>query len=682
MISNALDRISFWSLFLVITLLPIFFLPFSKIPVETSKGLLLVIGLAISIIFWTAARFSDGKISLPKSKLLLAGLGIAVSFLLSAFFSSGSQQVSVFGTMFDIGTFWFTFSAFLLMLISSVVLNTRGKARVVLLGVVTSFAVVFVFQVLHSFMPNTLSFGVMSGKIANLFGTWNALGLFAGLVGVISLFSIEFFSGSKSYKRFLVVLIIFSLVLLAIVNFTLAWKLFGIFALIIFVYKISFFAAGGQEERKSKNFPMASMIVVMISLLFFMAGQSIGGLLPSRLGVSNVEISPSFQATMQVTKSSLKANPIFGVGPNKFSDAWAKYKPDTINLTQFWDTSFDFGSGTLLTFVATTGILGILAWLLFLYFLVSLGMRSFSSSIKNNTNTEMTIFFIASLYLFVSSIFYSTGVVMFLLAFAFTGIFMGLSVANKDSKEIQISFLGNPRKGFFSILFLVVVMMVTAAFSFKYVERFVSVYYFGKTLAAQDIPSAESSINKTVSLYQNDLYLRTYSQVYLLKLNDLASKGASLTDAEKADLQASLNKAITSAQLATTVNNANYLNFRMLGSVYESVGAYKVEGAYDKAIEAYNQASLLNPTNPGLKLSEARVSFANGKTKEAKDFANQALSLKKNYIEALIILSQIVKSEGDHAGALSYAEQALSLSPTNKDLIQYVNSLKGVSTTN
>ena len=82
MLSNILDRISFWSLFVVIVLLPIFFLPFTQVPIETSKGLLFVVGLAVSIIFWIAARFSDGKISLPKSWLLLSAFGVLLVFLM------------------------------------------------------------------------------------------------------------------------------------------------------------------------------------------------------------------------------------------------------------------------------------------------------------------------------------------------------------------------------------------------------------------------------------------------------------------------------------------------------------------------------------------------------------------------------------------------------------------------
>src|SRR6185295_14632387 len=104
--SNIFDRLSFLSLFLVVVLLPVFCLPFTSIPVETSKGILLVLGLVLAVIFWAIARFSDGQITFPKSWLLVSGFGIALVFLLSALFS-GNAKVSLFGTLFDVGSFWF-----------------------------------------------------------------------------------------------------------------------------------------------------------------------------------------------------------------------------------------------------------------------------------------------------------------------------------------------------------------------------------------------------------------------------------------------------------------------------------------------------------------------------------------------------------------------------------------------
>ena len=676
MISNILDRISFWSLFIVIVLLPIFFLPFVKIPVETTKGLFLVIGLAISIIFWTAARFSGGKIVIPRSSILLAGLGVVFSFFVSALFSTASKM-SFFGIMFDVGTFWFVFAAFLLMLVSSMVLKDKKRARIVLLGTVLSFGVIFIFQMFRIMAPNTLSFGILGGKTDNIFGTWNALGIFAGFSAIVSLFLIEFFSISKKLKWVLSILIIFSLSMIAITNFSFIWEILGVFALILFIYKISLYASESHREDRNKHFPTVSLIIVMISLLFFILGQVIGGFLPNHLGISNIEISPSLATTMHVTKGALSKDPILGIGPNLFSEVWSMYKPSSINGTQFWNTSFNSGSGSLPTFISTTGSLGVIAWIIFLALLIMLGVKAFSSGIKNNTTQESLIFFIAAIYLFIASFFYSTGAVIFLLAFAFSGIFVGITFANSENGEIEISFLDDPRKSFFSILFLALVMIITAATAFKFIERFASVSYFGKAISAQTVPIAESNINKAISLYQNDLYFRTYSQVYLVKINQIISKGAqTISDDDKATLKTSINAAISGANSAVAYNAHNYLNLSTLGSVYETIAPFGIDGAYDKAVDAYTKAGALNPLNPSISLSLARVSFTNGKTKEATDYANQALKLKADYVDPLILLSQISKSQGDMTSAVNYAQRALSLYPTDQSLIQYVNSLK------
>jgi len=284
--------------------------------------------------------------------------------------------------------------------------------------------------------------------------------------------------------------------------------------------------------------------------------------------------------------------------------------------------------------------------------------------------------------LFISSFFYFSGAVLFLLSFAFTGVFVGLA-ASSSGKEISMSFLNDHRKSFFSILVLIFIVILSVAVTFKYIERFASVSYFGQAVSASTEPIAENYINKALSLYTNDLYLRTYSQIYLVKSNSIANKGAALSDADQTNLKNSFSQAIGYAQLATTYDPQNYLNFQLLGSVYQTVGGLGVKDVYGSALSAYQTASALNPLNPGLKLSMSGVSFVNGDTPGAKNYANQALSLKPDYVDALVTLSQIAKSEGNTSSALSYAESALSLTPTNdpsyKNLSQYVDSLNGSS---
>ena len=682
--TNVFDGLAFLSLFLVVVLLPIFALPLTNIPVETSKGLLLVVGLALSIIFWAIARFSDGKIVFPKSALLASGLGIVLVFLLSSLFS-GSPQVSLFGAMFDIGSLWFVLAAFVLMFMSSVVFRTPRQGKIVLLGVILSSALLLVFQSAHLFFPVALSLGILAGKTGNILGSWSALGLFAGFTGLMSLFMVEFFSISKAGRTLLQILILLSLLFISAVNFPLVWALLGVSGLIIFVYKISTTfgsnkAEEGKDKQERKHFPLVSFLVVIVSLLFFISPNFIGGVVPGRLQISTNDVSPSLPTTLSITKGVLSRDPVFGIGPNRFGEAWSMYKPKSINNTQFWNASFESGSGLLPTLTATSGGLGILAWIIFLVLLLWTGLGLVFLGANNRANWEIMMFFVLSLYLFVSSFFYSTGPVIFLLALAFTGVFIGLSASSGSAREVSLSFLNDPRKNFFSILALVLLMIVSATASFKYVEKFSSVFYFGRAVFAfsQSMPEeAEDAMNKALALHRNDLYLRVYSQINLVKLDSLVQKSNALSETEKGDLQASLDKALNGARLSADYNPKNYLNFQALGSVYQAAVSLGVKGAYGQAIEAYQAASALNPFNPGLKLAMARVSFTEGKVKEAKDYANAALSLKPDYVDALIVLSQIAKNEGDNKSALSYAQNALFFAPNDENLIKYVNSLGG-----
>jgi tetratricopeptide (TPR) repeat protein len=675
MLSNILDRISFWSLFVIITLLPIFFLPFTKIPVEISKGLLLVIGLTISIIFWAVARFFDGKIVLPKSWILLSGLGVVLIYLLSSIFSS-ARGFSFFGTMLDVGSFYFVFSAFLLMFISSIVLKDSKKSKIIFLGVVLSSVLVLVFQVFHMILPKIFSFGVLTGATNSLVGSFNSFGILAGLVVIVSIFIFTFFSFSKKMKYIFAFIILLSIFMMALVNFSFIWIILGIFALFIFVYKISFSTGLNSEGKKRTIFSFVPFLIVIICLLFFVGGNSIGGFLPNHFGISNSEVSPSFSSTVSVAKSVLIKHPILGSGPNSFSSMWDLYKPIMVNNTDFWDTSFETGLGLLPTFMLTTGSLGILSWVLFLILMIFIGFKAlFSFYRKNLNNIEIILFFFLSLYLFVSSFFYSSSPVIILWAFAFLGIFIGLSSKEKEKGEITFEFLNDPRKSFFMIILLIIIILVSITACFKYIERFASIPYFQKTLSSNSIEVAESNINRAVSLYSNDLYLRTYTQVYLLKFNSLVAKGSSLTDLQKADTKTSFDQVIKSAELATQYNKTNYLNFKSLGLAYESVASSVGQDAYNKAIEAYKKASELNPLNPGLKLALARVYFVSGNIAEAKNSASQALALKGDYIDALVVISQIFKSEGNTKDALAYGRAALSLAPQDTQLSQYVDSL-------
>jgi tetratricopeptide (TPR) repeat protein len=582
----------------------------------------------------------------------------------------------MFGTILDVGTFWYVFIAFLLLFLSSIIINNARRARIVLLGTILSIGAVFVFQLFRFFNPNTLSLGVLGAKTENLIGSWNTFGVFAGLMIIILLFIIEFIKVPKYHKMVIGFLLFISLLLAASVNFSLIWQLTGALALIIFVYKISLFSAK-KEERQTVQFPIFSFVIVMLCMLFFMSSQFIGGIIPNKLGLSNIEIRPSVASTYQIAKSSLREEPILGHGPNKFAEIWSKHKPEVINDSQFWNTVFTSGSGSIPTLMINTGVIGILGFLLFFILFFATGAKALFSGVRKGVSPEASIFFLSASYLFIASWFYSTGYIVLPLAFTFTGIFVGTYA--KGRNDISISFLGDAKKSFIFILSLIVLMILAAGLTFKYIERFASVGYFARAYRATAIEDAERSIGIAMRLHPNDLYFRTANEVYLTKINSLLNKDTSLTDAERVELQNAFTLAEQSAIAAENYNKMNYLNYQVLGGTYSIAASLGVEGASEKALVSLTSASNLNPINPGLKLAIAQLYFTDRDITQAKSFTEQALALKPDYINALVFFAQMENSLGNRSSAISYGEKALSFAPNNKELADYVNSLKNGS---
>lgn len=232
--------------------------------------------------------------------------------------------------------------------------------------------------------------------------------------------------------------------------------------------------------------------------------------------------------------------------------------------------------------------------------------------------------------------------------FAFAGVFVGLS-----GEALIWSFLGNHKKSIISIVFLVIIILASVVSTFKFLERFVSVSYFGKALSAlastpQNIPAAEQAIAKAITLNQNDFYLRAYAQIYLTKLGATIAENKTPSEELKAQMQDTLDRAVAGADLASKYNPTNYINFRALGIVYDSLASIGVPDATEKAVESYQKA-LSYLKNPGIKIAIARTYLLDGNTKEAKVSAEQAVALKPNFIEGLVVLSQIATREGNRA---------------------------------
>lgn len=687
------DNIALAVLSLNLFLLPIFTLSFLGLSVETSKHLLLSTSAFVALILWLLGRLQEGHLILPKNYIIAgAGLIVVISSVSALFSSSFWPSFSGLGVELD--TVVSLFVAFILLFLMGVYFQSRPRFLTAYIGIFVVALVFFVLEMLALLILRTSWFGLIEGPVSVLFnkltisliGKWYDFGVYAGFILLSSLIMLEFFSLKQMpvFRSFIIACFVLALIVLGFINYLPVWIFVGLASLILFVYKISFWGLDLDKEVSSSKQKflvprvfLPSFLLIIVALLFVVLGgnDKLGRHVDAtrqRLNVPVMEVKPSWSGTWAVVLPSLKSDPLLGVGPSRFVEAWVKHKPSAVNQTFFWGADFRFGVGFWPTQIVSIGILGLMAWLLFFASIVYYGIRFiFTTSQDKSTRALLLLSFLGSVYLWTFAIIFIPDSGLFNLAFLVTGLFVAILTDTKIIKNKDVPLTEDPRLSFVSILLFVVLIIGSIVIGYLVVQKYLSLYAFQRgqvALASGDLELAKREVSWAASLSRQDLYYRNLSEL------DVALAGRLLNDKNltKEELRlrflSQVDSAIKNAMTATKLNPTNYLNWLALGRVYEALVPLGIEQSYEEGQKAFKKAQELNPSNPAILLDYfARLELSKKNISKAKEYANQSLKVKGNYSQAISLLSQIDVEEGNTDIAIRRLEQFIGAYPDYSD---------------
>jgi len=676
------DKSVFTILLVAAFLLPLFFFPYLNLTVELGKGIFVAVVAVLGMILWLVARLKDAQFIIPRS-VLLASIGIIVLvFLLSALFSP-AISVSLGGAIFELGTFSSIAFLAVITFLASIAFQSHQNVLRLYVAFLFSFIVVFLFQASRLlFGADFLSFGLFTERAASVVGKWNDLAIFFGFITILSLLTIALMPQKRMLKKWFSVALVLSLVFLAIINFSVVWFLIGMLALVIFVYNLSFGwrKLRRDEEMKERKFPVSAFGVLIISAVFFISGNSIGGFLAPLFNVSQIEVRPSWSATLDIARETFKESPLLGSGPNRFTQQWLLSKPDGVNNTIFWNTDFRSGVGLIPSYIITTGLVGALAWLVFLSLFLYRGFRSLFSISRESSRYFLFSSFILSLYLWVLLFVYVPSMAIVALTFFMTGVFIALSAHERLIRNFQFSYLGDPKVSFVAVLLLTILIIGSAISGYTLIRKSVALITLQKGRIAFNVEGnldrAGEKIDRALSLSQTDTYYRAAAELNTARLNFILNDPDISTENARAQFQATLGKAIDSAQRAVQFDDTNYLNWLNLARVYAAIVPLNIDGAYENARQSFGRAASLNPKGPSIVFEQARLEITRGNTTEARDYINLAIEMKNNYTDAIFLLAQLEANEGNIEGAIASVERATLLVPNNTGIFFQLGLLK------
>lgn len=671
----------------LVFLLPVFLIPTLTAPFQFTKILLVFVAVIIALIVFIFARLQDGTVIVPRNLPLAGVWALPLAYLLSALFSS-AVAFSLFGSQFETDTFGFIAVMAIFFTLTALVLREKAHFVRVYMALLSSGFVLGLYHLLRLlFGPEVLSFGVLDNQLLSPVGQWNNLAVFFGLLAILVLLALRGLKLTMLARVLLYVLLALSTLMLAVVNFFMAWLAVGIFAFGLFVHSISGHlfkwnrAAHGADSEQTGDgrgsISIGALAVLFFAGAFVFGGGALGNAVSSFFDINYIEARPSWQTTIDITRNVYAENALLGSGPNTFTEGWLRYKPTDVNETVFWNTDFNAGIGFIPTSFATTGILGMFAWLVFFGLLVYAGARALViSPVKDTVAYHLVLSsFLGSVFLWIMAVLYVPSIAVLSLAFLMSGVFaasLRYHSADTSLREKEISFAGSPRLGFVSILALTFLFLVSLVALYSVGERYLAAVTFQRALAAQaldnDLDRAAAGAVDAIALRGEDRYFRFLAEIGIVQLANILAEPLSenaLVDEVRNRFQQTLGTTVEAALSATEAAPQDYRNWLVLARVYQAVVPVGIEGAYENAVRAYERAEELNPKAPILPLSRARLEIVRGNDAEARTQLERAIALKRNYTEAIFLLSQIQVREGNVPEAIRSVESAALLDPNN-----------------
>lgn len=644
-----------YSIYALIALVPIFFLPLTTDILDFNKQALLTLLVFISLFAIMIKVLISGKFSANLNKTHIAIVAMMLVYLASTIFSKNSYgsfwgwpQISSESLLTIIGFVLFYF----------IVANMFSKKEIIvsmiIFGVSCIVAILFAsLQLLGLFV---IPLNILKDTSFNTIGSVGSFGMLLAIL--LPLFTVfEIVVAEKWLKIVFGVGIALSAVCLVLVNYPLVWwAILASSAILIFF---------GASKRNLFDLRWLAIPIFFFVLALFFITLKPSLILPQR----PVEVYLNQQSSFDVALQTIKAKPILGSGPGTFVFDFAKYKNKDFNQSSLWNLKINSAASKILTTTATTGILGIIALFALIIIVIFYGTKLLLQDFSLFTKTQAKIdskqilaFKIMSTGLFAS--FLATIVVFFLynsgfvLDFAFfflIACFVGMISEKKEYNLSPSSFLTLGITLIFTLIFIFG-LGLTILESQRYYSE-LSYYQGILAIASGNKDVGIGRIENAVSQNPNsDLYLTDLSQAYLSEIISLASK-KDITEEEKTKFQILVNNSINTAKLATDINPNSVSNWSIRGYIYQSLVGI-VSDAEDWAIKCYEEASKLEPINPYFVTQKGIVYLiksygtdkdnAEAKAKNldmAKEQFDKAIELKSDYASARFQLAMVLQAQ-------------------------------------
>lgn len=386
--------------------------------------------------------------------------------------------------------------------------------------------------------------------------------------------------------------------------------------------------------------------------------------------------------------------PVFGTGVETFAYSYYFTRPLEHNSTSEWDFLYNKAHNEYLNYFATTGFVGLAAYLLMIGAVAALGLYLIlippqDSAIKFFGDKSNFMLFILSLLttyvsILITNFFgFSISVInlfFFLIPAVFVALIIKLHVSkpqHKDSLTLKHKIITHGLQVFSYSLFVFflgfIIRYYVADIQYSKAEE----YY-----RASDYKEAATLLSQALDLH----YEHTYEDKISYALANLSYLASYQKASESAGTLVTLSNYFNLKSLKASPKNVNYWKTRAKDYYIFYQSTLNIKDI-QKGIEALKNAQKLAPTDPKIPYSFAlyySLIAEDAKESTAKELyqklslesADKSIKMKANFQEAYFLKGQLLKKYGNDEEARRIFEFILlNINPISKEVKDELESL-------
>lgn len=393
----------------------------------------------------------------------------------------------------------------------------------------------------------------------------------------------------------------------------------------------------------------------------------------NRLDIGGTDSGEIRKIVWQGALDVWKRYPIFGSGLETFGYSYYQDRPVEHNMVSEWDFLYNKAHNEFLNFLATTGIVGLVSYL------VLLGWFFYSAikQINNTTETATTLVLAATVgsivAVSVSNFFGFSTVMVAILMYLYFGLVEILA-----SKETKTPETIRELSGTDYLLLSVVGLLYL--FSVRMVYQYWSAdvaYAHGKALLEagyfdQGVEQLNTAIEKSP---QEATFYDELATQYALYSLGFAQQG------KNAEAQALMTAAIQVSDAVIKLNSRQLNFYKTRARVFITLAQMRPE-LLQNAKQSLEQALELAPTDPKLLYNLGLVEVSLDDTEHGISHLKKAIQLKPNYESARWQLALLLEEQNKPTEALEqlkYIQE--NIAPTNQQVADKIASLSAQDNT-